>query len=313
MSRSIAGLAIACLGGSACLDVPDFADPSLIDRPRVLAIVAEPPEVNPGAPVQLSILVAHAEQYEVSWRACGAFDSFLGGGAQYGDEQGDEGCGGPLAVELGEGERAELPGEATQALWGSLALAEEILGAALPEDTIDRIREDVGLPFTVEATVRADDRLIRAVKRVLISARDMPHRNPPPPAFTLDGTPVSAVDGADFTCASAEGGAVPLDGDAEVELAPLVDGEDGAEPWLERYQVLDLRGELRSRTETAFYSWFASGGALREGVTKSPLRNEIWRTPAESSCHSLWLVVRDGHGGSSACALDVAVSGAQCE
>jgi hypothetical protein len=311
MKRSIAASALACLGCAACIDIPDFADPSLIDRPRVLALVAEPPEVNPGDPVQLSLLVAGAERYDVSWRACGAFDSFLGGGVQYGDEQGDEGCRGTLAVELGAGERAELPGEATQALWGSLELAEEIVGGALPEDTLDRIREDVGLPFTVEATVRFEGRMIRAVKRVLISARETPHSNPPPPAFALDETEVAAASGADFVCASAEGGPVPLDADVDVELAPIVEG--GEEPWLERYEVLDLRGELRSRTETAFYSWFATGGELSEGVTKSPLRNEIWHTPAGPGCHTLWLVVRDGHGGSSACAVDVAVDGAGCD
>lgn len=308
-------LASSCAAG--CIDVPDFADPSLIDRPRVLAIVAEPPEVNPGDPVQLSILVAGAERYDVSWRACGAFDSFFGGGSQYGEEQDDEGCGGGFALPLGEGERALLPGEATQTLWSSLDLAEEILGAALPQDTIDRIREDVGLPFTVEATVRADGTLIRAVKRVLISARTPSHRNPPPPAFTLDDVEVAASapapgEGPDFTCEPSEGGAVQLDADREIELAPIVTSDDGVEPWLEDYEVIDLRGELRSRSEIAFYSWFSSAGALREGVTKSPLRNEIWRTPRRPGCHSLWLVIRDGHGGSSACAVRVAVSDAAC-
>ena len=319
MTRAVlAEVALVALFAGACIDVPDFADPSLIDRPRVLAVIADPPEVNPGDPVQLSILVAGAERYEVSWRACGAFDSFFGGGSQYGDEQGDEGCGGGFALELGDGERAVLPGEATQTLFDNLDLAAEILGAALPEGTIDRIREDVGLPFTVEATVRADGRMIRAVKRVLISARAEPHGNPPPPAFTLDDIEVSALaqqpgEAPTFVCEREDGGEIRLDADSDVELAPIVRSDDGVEPWLESYQVIDVRGELRSRTETAFYSWFSTGGSLTEGVTKSPLRNEIWRTPVQRGCHSLWLVIRDGHGGSSACAVRVAVSSARCD
>jgi hypothetical protein len=77
--------------------------------------------------------------------------------------------------------------------------------------------------------------------------------------------------------------------------------------------VIDMRGELHARDEIAFYSWFATGGELREGVTKSPLRNEIWRTPRASGCHTLWVVVRDGHGGASACGVAVTVGDLRCD
>ena len=90
-----------------------------------------------------------------------------------------------------------------------------------------------------------------------------------------------------------------------IEIAPAT--EDGEEPWLEDYQVIDARGELQERTERAFYSWFSTGGEFDQNVTKSPLRNQIWRTPATPGTYPLWLVVRDGHGGASACDLEVEI------
>jgi hypothetical protein len=308
------------------VQLPDFDEPSLVDGPRVLAVVAEPPEVNPGQPVHLSLLLASAAEPDIRWRGCGAFDTFLGG-SQYGDEQSDEGCGGARAVELGAGETAVLPGALTEQLFDSLDLAEAIFGAALPEGAIEHIRDSVGLPFTIEATVRVDGTLIRAVKRVLISARATPHRNPPPPAFNVGNDAVAAVIDPDvdpepaseldpsarFTCRAIDGTALRLAPDSEIDLVPFVPDGAEVEPWLERYQVIDMRGELHARDEIAFYSWFATGGELHEGVTKSPLRNEIWRTPRASGCHTLWVVVRDGHGGASACGVAVAVGDRRCD
>lgn len=293
---------------AACADVPDFPDPSLVDRPRVLAIVADPPEVHPGQDALISLLFAGAESYTVQWRACGAFDSF--GGSQYGDGEADEGCGGSLAIDLGQGDTAVLPGALTQRFFDDLELAAMVLGTALPEGTIERIRSSVGLPFLVEASIDTGGKQIRAVKRVLISERAQPHQNPPPPHFRVGGIEVTAVPNAAFICEPRDGDTLSVRADAEVELAPVVDGE--IEPWVEPYQVIDLRGQLRDREETAFYSWFSTAGALQEGTTKSPLRNEIWHTPSAPGCYPLWLVVRDGHGGTSACGVDVAIGGADC-
>jgi hypothetical protein len=92
-----------------------------------------------------------------------------------------------------------------------------------------------------------------------------------------------------------------------IELAPVVEGQD--EPWLETYTVIDARGAEDERREKAFYSWFVTGGELSEGITEAPLRNELWTAPrvTEPRKHGLFVVVRDGHGGTSACALAVEV------
>jgi hypothetical protein len=294
-----------------CVDAPDFPDSSLVVSPRVLAIVVEPPEAHPGQDVAVSLLLAGAQSAEVTWRACGGFDSFAGGG-QYGDDEPDEGCGGGgLAFPLGEGETVLLPGALSARLFDNLEIAAMILGSTLPEDTVERIRRNVGLPFLIEATVRADGKLIRAVKRVLISERPEPHGNPPPPHFRVGDVEVIASGERPFECVAASTDAVRVATNTELELEPVVDGDE--EPWLEDYQVLDLRGMLRDRRETAFYSWFATSGQIGEGTTKSPLRNSTWRTPRDPRCALLWLVMRDGRGGTSACGVQVEVGAGECE
>jgi hypothetical protein len=292
-----------------CVDVREFARPSLVDRPRVVAIIAEPPEAAPGEPVALSLLLGGAASAEISWRACGAFDGFMGGGGQYGEDN-DEHCGGMLGEALESGDRTRLPGELTTRLFADLGLAATILGSRLPSGLVAQIRDEVGLPFMAEASVMADGKRIRAVKRVLISERAARHSNPPAPRFALDEQEIVATDADGFRCAVVDGSTPRVPANAEVELRPLFDGE--LEPWLEPYAVLDTRGERVERTERAFYSWFSDAGQLDEAVTRAPNRVQRWTTPPESACHSLWLVVRDGHGGASACRTEVAVGDAQC-
>jgi hypothetical protein len=307
-----AALVAGAVSLPACLNLEDFPDATLIDSPRVLGIVAEPPEVNPGDPVALTPVIAHAEDVRIAWRACGVFDAFFGGGSQYGEGDEDEGCGGGRGISLGDGERAVLDGDATQKFFDDLELAALILGDALPRDTVELVRTAVGMPYLIEGTFDMDGKHIRARKRVLVSRRGTPHTNPPPPRFMLGETEIVPSDGDPLTCAAANGKTPVVGRDREVELAPIVEGAE--EPWLERYPVIDVRGALLERDERAYYSWFATGGELDQGVTKAPLRNEIWRAPVESGCHTLWVVVRDGHGGTSTCRLDVAVGDkAACE
>jgi hypothetical protein len=123
---------------------------------------------------------------------------------------------------------------------------------------------------------------------------------------------VASRDG--FTCASDDGEPVTAAPGARIELAPFAAAEPDSdaglrdeEPWLETYDILNARGELKERKERAFYAWYTTGGSLAAGSTKSPLRNNVWRTPLEPGDYPLWLIVRDGHGGTSACELTVAI------
>ena len=298
----------ACLL-SACVELPDFESGSIVKGPRVLAVVAEPPEIAPGEALELSILVAGVEDrssMQITWRACGSFDGFFGGGEQYGEEQADEGCGGGLSFDLGEGETAQLPAALTADLFDNLEVIAMSLGTDLPEGIVEQIRSSVGIAFLVEATVRADGKLIRATKRVLISESPTPHTNPPAPQLTLgDQAIVTAGDDA-LRCVRSDAEPATLAPDIDVQLAPVTD-EANEEPWLETYDVINARGELRERTERAFYSWYTTAGELQRDITKSPLRNNVWHTPREPGDYPLWVIVRDGHGGTSACELSITI------
>jgi hypothetical protein len=331
MRRAIASL--LALTAAACVPLPDFDDESLIDRPRVLAIVAEPPEVTKGASTELSLLLALPDQTahdagadalaaRATWNVCGAFFTTFRG-SQYGDQPDDQGCRGGFSVPLealdAHGMRAVLPGALTGALFESLELAAASFGAVLPEATVEVIRERVGLALVVEATVVVGGRELRAIKRVLVSESTMPHGNPDPAHFDLlDGDASLAEIVTDpvqpMRCAAVTGEVPVIEAGQEVELAPRVPevadadaGADGGEPWLEDYQVLNARGELEPRRERAFYSWFSTAGRFSDAVTRSPLRNTLWRAPRTPGPYPIWLVIRDGHGGTRACRLDVEV------
>jgi hypothetical protein len=226
---------------------------------------------------------------------------------QYAAEADDEGCSGRESLDLGKGLHADLPGALTAPLFEDLELASVVLGVDLPADLVEKVRTRVGLPFVIEASVRADGEELRAIKRLLLSERETTHQNPPAPSFRFDDTTIVTRDAASFTCATREGRPAFAKAGAEIALVPIVEDDADEEPWLEDFEVIDSRGEIVERKERAFYSWFATAGDFSEDVTKSPLRDNRWRAPEDAGCHSMWLVVRDGHGGESACELEVAV------
>jgi hypothetical protein len=284
----------------ACIELDEFPEESVVTGPRILAVVTDPPEVTPGAALSISVLVAEAEEVEVEYSVCGAFDGPFGG-MQFG-EMDDEDCSDD-ALLRGDGSTWEPPREIIDLLWANRELAEAILGGTLPRESIETVLSSVGVPLLVDIAVRADGRELRAVKRVLLSENPNPHTNPPPPAFEFDDIAVRADPNTPWSCTSEE----PLVARPreDIEIAPAT--VDGEEDWVEQYKVINARGEIEDRTERAFYSWFATGGDFDRHVTRSPLRNQIWTAPAEPGRYRLWLVVRDGHGGSSACGIDVRV------
>ena len=163
----------------------------------------------------------------------------------------------------------------------------------------------VGLPVMLEATVTTGGKQLRAVKRVVLSENSDPNRNPPAPSFEFGGQLVQADPDAPWSCVSAGGSALIARARREIELAPTV--SDGSEPWIDRYRVIDAQGHVQERSERAYYSWFSTGGNFEQQTTKAPLRNQLWTTPSAPEHQRLWLVIRDGHGGTSACGVDVTV------
>ena len=293
---------LACLLVGGCIELDEFPSESLVTGPRVLAVVVDPPEVTPGASFSVSTLVVGAEDVEIEYRICGAFDGPFGG-AQFGDRE-EEDCS-AHALLRGAGPTWTVPAEALQLVWDNANLWETVLGGTLSTETVDAIRTSVGVPLQIEISIRADTKRLRAVKRVLLSESATPNTNPPPPAFDFGDHAVTADPDAAWSCSAAE----PLTAKPgkQVELAPAV--TDRAEAWVEPYRVINSRGEVEERTERAFYAWFATGGRFESHSTRAPLRNQIWIAPQKAGEYRLWLVVRDGHGGTSACGVDVQVGG----
>jgi hypothetical protein len=284
--------AVLCAG---CFDLPDFA---------------EPPEITPGATVQLSMLVGGGELESLDWKVCGSFTSFAMSG-QYGENTGDQGCGG-MSTTIGSGQDATFGSEVTQLLFGNDDIIRAALGSQLPDDILNTIRTSVGVALTVEADAAISGKHLRALKRVVLSESETPNQNPPPPVFGFGNmTIVTAEPAADKRCQPETGGVAHVDPSTRVNLAPLF--ANGVEDWLETYTVLDARGMLGERVEQPVYSWFASAGSLDHGDTRPPDRGNSWLTPSTPGCEHLWLVVRDGHGGTSACGLAVEVGDASCD
>jgi hypothetical protein len=85
------------------------------------------------------------------------------------------------------------------------------------------------------------------------------------------------------------------------------DSDEGEVDWRERYEVIDLTGRFLTLSEQPYYAWYSNAGRLDQEQTTEPADEELWRAPSVPGRHALWLVVRDGHAGSSACRIDVAV------
>jgi hypothetical protein len=297
------------LAAVSCFELPEFAQSSFIDRPRILAVVAEPPEVSPSstASATLSILVAGADEVtDVRWTACGMPGGmgFGGMGNMFGENEGDSGCG-SAAVPLGEGERVMLPLDQARVLLMSDDIAQAALGSALSPEVLEQIRTSVGIAATIQVELLADGKRLRAVKRVLLRESDTPGSNPPPPTFRFGETILrSQGDVPPYRCVPDQG-SLQVGLRESVALVPVFDGD--TEPWLESYSVLDATGMLGERKEQAFYSWFSDAGELDDGSTRAPSRANSWRAPDKPGCAQLWLVVRDGHAGSTACSARISV------
>jgi hypothetical protein len=88
----------------------------------------------------------------------------------------------------------------------------------------------------------------------------------------------------------------------DITLSP-----DPDESWVQSYTVFRPDGSgLQTVPEGAYYAWLSTGGGFRDsGMEQAPAREGVWAPPELAEIGSievpLWIVVRDGHGGSSAC------------
>lgn len=328
-------MAAMCAVAAACTE--PFEAKSIVLAPRILAIVAEPPEAAPGEDVRLSTMVAfpraapdaRAPDVELRYRACPRLDDGVPGfaGMQYGAVQDDRGCRGdaPFVIQLDVAPdgTATLPGALTAVAFDNLEAAAATYGDLLPAETLALIVETTGLPVAIEVDLYVDGAFVmRAFKRVLLTRRETRGTNPPHPRFAVSDSYVqSRTPGTSpFVCVP-ESAAPIVEAAGVVELTPtrlrtdesadagVADPNDVLDDdWRETFPVIDIRGELLEAHEGAYYAWFATGGHFTREETREPDPVTRWTPPdVHGELHHLWLVVRDGHGGTSACSAAVEV------
>jgi hypothetical protein len=334
-------LIAVALGG--CIET-DFDAPEIINRWRVIAVVAEPPTVGIDRQMTLTPYVLDPDGNRVTpedgfvfdWVACvrperiGALS-----GDMYSDSVPSRACGPgipSLALDVAPDGTAtvDVSGEAVRSLLDpeNLDRAAALLG--VPVEILDRIFREVGVIIFVQLFVcsrsdggrtctGADELHHRAYKRVIVRNVDADGlaTNPWEPRFGVrlrdapleDNQWITArTTDEPFVCVPESGEPIVLPADTEVILDPEdVPLEPGPDTWIESYTVVSLTGELFEQNETAYYTFYSTGGSFSEGVTRAPDDEEIWTTPEEPGTYPLWLVVRDGHGGMMPCQIDVTV------
>lgn len=316
---------VAALSLSACLDV-NFDPASIVAGPRILGIQANPPEALFGEDVRFRVLALDAtgadltarDDVRVEWTVCLSIEQILRASGFTGSSGFAAGCSPEETLVLahdGAPGRAILPGELLLDVVTRIPMTppdEPIVDPMIPGidpealSNLATIIAEVGVPLAVRVEIyRGEELLANAFKRFAITTRSGATLNPPPPRFSIGEREVSArrIE-APHDCVSADGAPATVIAGGEVTLAP----DPNEDPWLETYPVFDLGGRIIENQESAYYSWFSTAGGFSRGVTRRPDRDVTWRAPAEPGTYPLWVVVRDGHLGTSWCRADVVVN-----
>lgn len=225
----------------------DLAPSWLIDRTRVLAIAAEPPEAEPGDVVTFQALIGAPDEAElgVVWLACPVDDEGTGFGCTTDFGTIDLTATDPEALaELGFiGFEPGLPPvyvvpddlldalEPEQRLEGSYVL---IQATALPIELLEEPLEEVDL-----------DVVEIAYKRLVVSEAATPNHNPTIAAFNVD------------RLLAPEGAVVHVEAEQYYDLGLIL--PDGTR---ELYQFQLESGEVEERVEEPYATWFTTGGEM---------------------------------------------------
>ena len=183
--------------------------------------------------------------------------------------------------------------------------SENPFGDRLSPELIQRLLSTVGVILTVQLTILQDgEEMMRAYKRITVVDRDPLGTNPPEPRYQIGDRWVSGRDVDEpWTCLPEDGETPVLEAGAQVILSPDTDDEG----WRETYYVLDITGSITEGLERPYYSWLSTDGTFDQETTRAPVREEIWIAPEEPGEYPLYMVVRDGHGGMTACRTQVEV------
>lgn len=280
---------------------------------RVIALLADAPEAQPGMLVRLrAVLGGASPAATLRWTVCARTEEASTSLpiSSYGQFRPDEGCDGERVADVrtifGRGLEAmfTVPDDAlVNDAWLSAAFA----GSLSPERRRELARL-AGLPLVVTVDVTDGEHSLRAFKRLVIFSRERAaplNSNPPTPVLSFGDRTVGAqtADPLSERCGPLDTrGPLTVPVGTRVLVTPAPD-----ETWFESYTVLDAQGRETPVTESAFYNFFSTAGTWELGRARAPERNPTWIAPADPSTATLWVTSRDGRGGASACRFDVTV------
>ena len=283
---------------TACA-LPDFTQEWLVDRTRVLAIQAEPPEAASGQLVTLSALVVDPNgEPEAAWVACtmpvdcpdfeavqslAAADTSAMSAEELAAWQADAAAAGFLG--FGAGLSPTLVVSGVGAPPGDTGIPDTGL-----RDTADTASTDSGsvsmgseLVLIVDAlpvgkalgdVTLGDPKATEvASKGLTVSDSATPNQNPGVASLTVDGDDAATV---------SRGSSASL-------KATLTDGS--AESYL------DEDGE--TQTEEPTVSYYVAAGSLMQSSAAADEPEVSWTAPESAGTVNVWVVVRDGRGGMS--------------
>jgi hypothetical protein len=281
---------------------PEFGDsPTRIEKLRILAVTADPPEVTPGSEITLKIVAGNSEGTvrvdNASWSFCAAPKPL--------DENGtvSPACTGPSGLRMIEGTsdtvRALVPKDACS-LFGSDAPP----GGFRPRDpdTTGGFYQPMRVAFgdvLAFPLVRVRCNLARAPVDVAraFAADYVPNRNP------RLGPLIARINGAATDLAALPAGrTIDLETSWPAEVA-------------ESYIAFDAASQsLTTRREEMRVSWFATDGLLasertgrNEGDFATSTENRF-TAPSTPGIVHIWVVLRDSRGGSTFAVYDARIT-----
>ena len=294
-------LAALAVLGSACGE--NIKPETLVEKMRVLSIVAEPPEVNPGESSELVELVLNpGGKTTVVWIGCQPDPFNLGRGA----------CN-DVTSALRPTSFADFPPGTSLLGFGPKAgytVRGDLFDVLAPDDptrqngTVGQILA-VTLGDEIKATVTPEEfralfarieareiQTLLSVTRVLTTDRVVKNTNPKLEAVLVDGERLPT------------NGTLLVQPGQKVELDPRV--PDAAQ---EQYTLITPDGPS-DRTEKIIGAWYSTAGRFTEprvdlfgdvrAVYTAPGSAEVPDDPVpERRTGKVWMVVRDGRGGQS--------------
>jgi hypothetical protein len=303
----IAFALFAVVSTSRC--APPFAAPAIVTGPRVLALIADQSVVAPGATVHMTAVLGGsplgAPNGTLTWSFCARPEQASTGIplSSFGTFEPEQGCFTNNTVLLTQ----EVTGPTASFVVAPNLLQNDTIlrtafGNELSAQTRLTLAQSAGVALVVHLRWIVDSATtVDSFKRILVLP-DGHNDNPPPPVVRINDRVIAASPSRTNELCTVQGMPLQVAPRSKLTLMPDTD-----ESWAESFTVIDASGQAIAQREQAFRSWFSTAGTWDFGRARMPDVQPSWTAPSVAGTVTFWLVVRDGHGGTSACrwTLDV--------